>query len=143
MEFDDGDIMNVTEDRKKGRNVYTESEYWESTKTMPPPAPSRILQRLSVDPPCLIIDATNNSPAELFQKKCNTCSMCQLENCGRCDTCRRRELKSNDTTLMKEICLRKVSTFYSTLFNSTLLIMIHPFHSQHYHFFYRCVLTYL
>ena len=144
MEFDDGDVIDVTEDRRKGRNIYTESEYWESTKTVPPPAPSSILQRLSDDHhPCHIVLDAINTPTELFQNRCNMCSLCQMKICGRCDTCRRQDPGSDNRTLTREICLRNVRPFYSVLFYCIHYCFIHflnkiiPFH------LYRCVCAFL
>lgn len=46
------------------------------------------------------------SPAKLFQKRCNSCSRCQLEDCGKCETCRRRPKDTSSQEM--EICLRKM-----------------------------------
>ena len=45
------------------------------------------------------------TPAELFQKRCDSCSQCRLDDCGRCESCRHNK----DQTGFREVCLRKVS----------------------------------
>jgi hypothetical protein len=45
------------------------------------------------------------TPAELYQHRCGTCSMCQLPECLRCLTCK---MNSSRTRRYREVCLLKV-----------------------------------
>ena len=103
VQFDDGDMVEDIGECKRGReiNIFSELEYFSRTKTMPPGRKSQ--------PP---VSRPRNhtikrySPAKLFQKRCNSCSRCQLEDCGKCETCRRRPKDTSSQEM--EICLRKV-----------------------------------
>lgn len=49
------------------------------------------------------------SPTELYRKKCGNCVMCTREECNKCATCL---LNASRTRRLKEVCLRKVRSFY-------------------------------
>lgn len=103
VQFDDGDFLDhvpdTTDDAEEG-NIYTEYGYYERVGVYPP-------KRQSSLPPAKVrkIDI-RLTPAELYEKRCKTCSTCTENDCMRCNSCINNR---NNRAKVTECCLRKVS----------------------------------
>jgi hypothetical protein len=118
VRFEDGDFLDSisdTSDDHPDGNIYTEAGFFMSSKKYPPkrpstsfPPPPKRMKVVKRQTPLLQNEKNGYTPAELYRKRCKTCSSCKKKDCLRCNSCtNNRNGFAEDT----ECCVWKVSWF--------------------------------
>lgn len=97
VQLDDGDVTEIKDDCENEieQNIFTETEYKKIAGKDPPKKRRKMSTFRTL------------TSQEIFNLRCNACSYCEMDSCGKCSWCKKSEKKSSGTNY---VCLQNVSS---------------------------------